>query len=1643
MIKALNWRDKESLSSLQTTRARLLDGLGIGSSSTSPSRASSRASSSSRAATPETPSRPHSAVARGPSRAHRISPSMELDRVKNGLFSLAREVLAARGPPLAAEPEIRAGSLTAMVQAPMSKRGARIFTSSTFDDTRAWRNALMTEAYPVLMELATTLDLEWSTVDMRWGVREGTIDDHTTTELCLAEVNHCLRNSLGVAFVVFLGQRYGFRPFPNRIPQAEFEALRARSPARAAALLDRYFALNTNWLKPQYILRNVSSIHPDFVSPDRERQKAASALWWADFAEMQGALRAAALAAYPREEDRPVRDRYLNSVTHNEICAGCLNNPQAREQAVVFARTITALPADDPVFGTKDVDAQPRVRELREQLTSLGLVREVSIPYEDMVRGEASAAYGEHLRALVCDFTDVVGKRLISAFAAARHDIPDDVKEWVVHAKASAEKTVHFTRHDCAELHELVDLCLSGLGIENGATQRPIVLFSKSGGSGKTSMLSAAVMEIERQGTISAPGLAIVLRFAGLTTLSSSSAGLMGSLARQIMGIYREEAEALGFTDPEAVACDAALFNVAVNALPTAAKPLVIVLDSLNDLPDGEEGRALLWLPKAWTNVNLRVVLSLSVSEGGPCGELVSRPGIVHAVEIQPVSALEIEMTLKKWLTDAGSRLQPHQFQHVLERCLENPSALYIRLAFDFALRWHSFMPAEATVLASSTTGLVEDLFERVERRQGHLLISRALSYIHLSGPAGVTRGELEDILSCDDEVLDSIFEWWVPPQRRMPVAIWGRIEQRLAAFLTMRGGIDAVVYNFDYKAFEDVVFDRYLAGRPEVVAGHHAHLARYFGGQFDGGVPYKGSLHDRSVRPHPPGNPRRLRAEVFHQLRGGLLPAEAHRTLANLKHLDTKVQLGLSEQLRSEASAVLERAGGADQSSDFEEFAHVCRWILRDVHKAEIPGSCWAQLALDEEESNPAVREMLRRQRPEDLSRLLFPYVVGDGGNPTNPPRHRGRKEACEMTLTGHTAWVTCVATWEVPKRPAPLIVSAGNDRMVNVFNSRTGNCVVNALGHTKKILSVAAAGALCVTGGADCTARVWSLAGEQLRLLDGHSDPVTAVALVDAAGPERADSLVIVTGCSGGLVMAWSGSSTASADARKTLLASARLSEGVSAMCSLRAGGGGGGGSMVAVGTARGRICTLSLSYEQRALTVDAPELLSPASLSAEGANEEDRAGTRISSLCCVAGFLFAGSGEAVAQYELASRQLVRHFYCLDTSVLGVAVTADLGWLAVVGVEPTMRVWNLKAGEQEPRLFPTRHAMSVTGVSAVGLNRFATASYDKTVKIFDVRVDPLGSSGHLFDLHSGGDGYVTDLAVAGSVVASCSSTGSVTLHDAARGTPTGVVCSAPTWLNAVALDASGKMVVAGGRDRSLYVFNAETGALLREHRNLHTEPISCVCVHGSAYAATASYDCTLKIVSLIDEAEDESVVSPIADIEIFTGSWCTALCLFPDGRTAITGGEDCALTTWDLTTGRQGKVKKMTGHTQRITALAVSSTRTIVSGSRDNQVRLWTASGRCLVVLRGHTDWVTGVSVTPHELGLLICTASDDKTVRVWAVPDQLDDKDKGADDDLLVATLHSHTNAVSAVVITSSGVIVSGGWDGEVKFRTEEKR
>lgn len=78
-----------------------------------------------------------------------------------------------------------------------------------------------------------------------------------------------------------------------------------------------------------------------------------------------------------------------------------------------------------------------------------------------------------------------------------------------------------------------------------------------------------------------------------------------------------------------------------------------------------------------------------------------------------------------------------------------------------------------------------------------------------------------------------------------------------------------------------------------------------------------------------------------------------------------------------------------------------------------------------------------------------------------------------------GHSEWVSCVRFSPQRQGTAPVVVSAGWDKMVKVWSLQNCRLRTNLVGHTGYLntVTVSPDGSLCASGGKDGTAMLWDL--------------------------------------------------------------------------------------------------------------------------------------------------------------------------------------------------------------------------------------------------------------------------------------------------------------------------------------------------------------------------------------------------------------------------------------------------------------------------------------------------------------------------------------------------------------------------------------
>ncbi|HEY9700747.1 MAG TPA: serine/threonine-protein kinase [Trichocoleus sp.] len=234
---------------------------------------------------------------------------------------------------------------------------------------------------------------------------------------------------------------------------------------------------------------------------------------------------------------------------------------------------------------------------------------------------------------------------------------------------------------------------------------------------------------------------------------------------------------------------------------------------------------------------------------------------------------------------------------------------------------------------------------------------------------------------------------------------------------------------------------------------------------------------------------------------------------------------------------------------------------------------------------------------------------------------------------------------------------------------------------------------------------------------------------------------------------------------------------------------------------------------------------------------------------------------------------------------------------------------------------------------------------------------------------------------------------------------------------VRSVTFSPDGMILVSGSSDKTIKLWDVATGQLLRTLAG-HIGPVWSVAVSPDGQTvASGSYDGTIK---LWDVATGELLNTLPGH---YDSVW--SVTFTPDSKTLISSAYDGTIKTWDLGTGKL--LRTLSGHTDAVRSVAISPDgKTIVSGSWDKTIKVWNLeSGAMLQTLSGHVDRVLSVAVSPDAK--TIASGSLDKTIKIW-------DLASGQ----LLRTLTGHSDWVIGVAFgADAGTVVSGSKDKTVKL------
>jgi WD40 repeat protein len=235
-------------------------------------------------------------------------------------------------------------------------------------------------------------------------------------------------------------------------------------------------------------------------------------------------------------------------------------------------------------------------------------------------------------------------------------------------------------------------------------------------------------------------------------------------------------------------------------------------------------------------------------------------------------------------------------------------------------------------------------------------------------------------------------------------------------------------------------------------------------------------------------------------------------------------------------------------------------------------------------------------------------------------------------------------------------------------------------------------------------------------------------------------------------------------------------------------------------------------------------------------------------------------------------------------------------------------------------------------------------------------------------------------------------------------------------SWVVTVAFNPKLPMLVSGGLDDTIRVWNWETAQVLFTLAG-HDRGVNEVAIgSGGQVLASCGDDGVVRVWNLSDGTLLHTLKGHLRDV--------TAVAIGVRGFLLASGSEDGTIKLWTLDKGNL--VRTLSGSAGMIKTVSLAARDEIlISGGLDNTVRLWSLQTAAnLRVLTGHTNTVNQVAVSPN--GRLIASASKDRTLRLW-------DLTTGE----LLHTLQGHTQEVNAVAFfPDSQRLLSGSSDGTLR-------
>nr|XP_006819758.1 PREDICTED: leucine-rich repeat and WD repeat-containing protein KIAA1239-like [Saccoglossus kowalevskii] len=891
---------------------------------------------------------------------------------------------------------------------PLPSRNVRLFVCSTFGDLESERNTLIERVYPRIRSFCRERGYEFQAVDLNFGLSKEDLDDDPALSTRLETIKKCQHQSIG----------------PNVL--LVYSAIIELQVTISISHSQRWYKKDNNSKPGVYLLQDYTNLFPasdevdDQVQKIQRRQKQYT---------IEQRLRSIISSAKAKDESLC---HLLLSVTELEVqCALQCSDPC--KECIWCQRSIEVgyQPKSKhvPVANLSKYVEKNEENDLLENLKKNVLHGNIS-PHNALkyyvkwnnefgIDPSKVTSHKDHVDSLCWNVEDKLIDLITSAISENKHFFKNNNDElfYEVHHHMNICKSY------CQTFVGRDEVLKNIQGYFATSKRSPLVIHGPPG-SGKTAIASMVTKMLRTwiPGDLDA---VVVVRFVGTSPNSKTLRGLLHSVVCQINQAYGNKRYVLQD------------LNYLIQRLPrtlsqaSEERPLVIILDSIDDAKTFRTSRRLSWLPIRLPH-HVKVILTVSVEDKSrSLAELQDYLTDSSCfIGIPRLTEGEISELTRRLLVASNRTLKAQQWSILLTACGRSPYPLFATLATHQSSKWKSYTKFQEAWLGFTVKELVQSVFEKLEDTFGKCLVSHVLGYITVSR-YGLSENELEDIMSCDDEVLNDLYEDCFPPVRRIPSLLWLRIREKLSVYFTERTIDNVVVTSWSHSQLKEFSALRYFVDDDKRKM-LHSNIADYFLGAWSNGVkkPFvtckmEFGKNDRLVAAQPlmlnddTYNMRKLNELPYHLLQSDRLGTLKVKVLCNYDWLIAKLKATSYSQLQEDFKMALQKYPDDENITVVAETLSLSRDALQ-IHPHHLASQLVGRIT-----KTAGLEELLKRARAPDITSLtpFLPFL--------SPP-------GCQLvhSMAGHTSTITSMDITQDGR----YIATASVDESIHIWAVKDG---------------------------------------------------------------------------------------------------------------------------------------------------------------------------------------------------------------------------------------------------------------------------------------------------------------------------------------------------------------------------------------------------------------------------------------------------------------------------------------------------------------------------------------------------------------------------------------------------------------------------